>query len=776
MNLLNVAGSQLSVRALRPLPSGFLALLALLPTATAPGEPRPVLRWLAQEHIRQENTALTAVDFVRAPRTADKHRGVNDAYARIQYLLPVPGGRRLAFNDIRGILYLTDMQGSPPQVYLDLNRQDVRLSTTRPHGESGFMGFAFHPDFAVPDKPGHGKFYTAHTAERGTAKADYDQGDALVDQVVREWTAKDPQANVFAGTSREVLRVGSGGVHNVGTIAFHSAANEGDEDYGLLYIGFGDGASHFYYSPRNHAQSLATPLGAIARIDPLDTADGRRYGIPASNPFVGRANAAAEIWAYGLRHPQQFSWDADGRMFIADIGQDRREEINLGIAGGNYGWPLREGTFVTREAPRYGASHHSAPPSSFTCPVAQYHFSGGPSAVGGVFVYRGIIKALRGKYVFTDIVRGRLLAIDAQRLDPKAPNPIVELRLAVNEAQISLADVSGFCHRRERRRFRRVFGGLQHEFVSCHPMPRVDARLGIDHDGELYVLTKGDGWIRKLVDRQNHPLGAPAPPARPSPTAASDAKALWRSDFNGYARRLPTGSVEGIVLARERCGRYDRTIRAAFVPVNTDSNAATMHTLPLHSCGGCGVLLPFAGVAAETLSSVRVGQTAEDGGDWAMEVLLDAGEVAGVLRAPRCWTQPTCPTNPNIARLRDVRQRARTAAPAARAAFDVYLGGDSIDYVRAPCDLDDVANRFFLHAVPREVRDLPPARRPQGFENLDFGFWEHGGVLGDACVATVRLPPWPVRELRTGQVGANRSGWHVGLDSESPADQRGTHR
>ena len=733
---------------------------------------------------------LTAVDFVRAPRTADKHLGVNDAYARIQYLLPVPGGRRLAFNDIRGILYLTDMQGSAPQVYLDLDRQGVRLSTTRPHGESGFMGFAFHPDFAVPDKPGHGKFYTAHTGERGTAKADYDYGDALVDQVVREWTAKDPQANVFAGTSREVLRVGSGGVHNVGTIAFHSAANEGDEDYGLLYIGFGDGASHFYYSPRNHAQSLATPLGAIARIDPLDTADGRRYGIPASNPFVGRANAAPEIWAYGLRHPQQFSWDADGRMFIADIGQDHREEINLGIAGGNYGWPLREGTLVTPVAPWrsvsfFPATHPSRTraTSSFQCPVAQYRRDGGLSAVGGGFVYRGAIAALRGKYVFTDFVQGRLFSIDVQRLRPQRANPIVELRLAVAEAEQSLVDASGFCAYAWPTSEPPAMAGKEQESSArakraCgrRAERRLDARLGIDHDGELYVLTKGDGWIRKLVDRQNHPLGAAAPPARPSPTAASDAKALWQSDFNGYARRLPTGRVEGIVLARERCERYDRTIRAAFVPVNTDSNAATMHTLPLHSCGGCGALLPFAGVAAETLGSVRVGQTAEDGGDWAMEVLLDAGKVAGVLRAPRCWAQPSCPTNPNIARLRDVRQRTRTAAPAARAAFDVYLGGDSIDYVRAPCDLDDVANRFFLHTVPREARDLPPARRPQGFENLDFGFWEHGGVFGDACIATVRLPPWPVRELRTGQVGGSRSGWHVSLDGESLADQRGTHR
>ena len=688
---------------------------------------------------------LTAVDFVRAPRTKDKHPSANNAYARIQYLLPVPGSRRLAFNDIRGILYLTDMQPSAPKVYLylDLRRQDVRLSTTVPR-HMGLMGFAFHPDFATPDKPGRGKFYTAFTAERGTAAPDYDHGDA--DNVVREWTTNDPQANVFAGTSREVLRVGGGGGrgHHIGTIAFNSAADENDEDYGLLYIAFGDGGE------KSIAQSLSTPLGAIARIDPLDTAAGRRYGIPASNPFVGGANAAAEIWAYGLRHPQQFSFDVDGRMFIADIGHNRMEEINLGVSAENYGWPLREGTLVTTYAPLQSAitphppPHHSGAPSSFACPVAEYAHAGDSAAVGGGFVYRGIIEALRGKYMFTDIVQGRLFAIDAQRLDLKAPNPIVELRLAVNETQRSLADVSGFRHFHHRR--------------------RVDARLGIDHNGDLYILTKGDGWIRKLVGQQNLVLGGNAGRRQ----GARNAKPLWRSDFNGYVRRFSEGEEE-IVVARDRCELHDRTIRAAFVPADTEASAATMHTLPLSSCGGCGALLPLPALPMETLSSVRVGQ-ADEGGEWAMEVLLDAGKVAGVLRAPRCWARPTCPTNPNIARLREVHQRARTAAPAARAAFDVYLSSQSIDYVRAPCDLDDVANRFFLHAVARDARDLPSARRRHGFENLDFGFWERGGVLGDACVATVRLPPWPVRELRTGQVGANGAGWRVDLEGESPAD------
>ena len=435
--------------------------------------------------IGKGDTMVAAVDFARAPRSVDpaKSLATNNAYARIQYLLPVPGGRRLAFNDTRGILYLTDVDGSPPGIYLDLRRRQVGFSNATFPNEAGFMGFAFHPEFATKGKPGYGKFYTAFSAEPDSGVAEYEDRGAIQDSVIREWTATDPSAGHFDGTSREVLRVGQFAAnHNVGTIAFNPTADEEADDYGLLYIGFGDGGHA--HDPRNHGQTLRAPLGAIARIAPLDTGNGRRYGIPASNPFVGQANVAEEIWAYGLRHPQQFSWDADGRLFIADIGQNQIEEINLGVAGGNYGWRLREGTFATahgvgraNRGPVFPLPTNA--PASFIHPVAQYDHDEG-FAVGGGYVYRGAIAALRGKYIFTDFPRGRLFAINADGLRPGVPAPIDELRLIIDGREQDLVDVAGFHN---------TYTGGQ----------RVDARLGIDHDGELYVLTKGDGWIRKLV-------------------------------------------------------------------------------------------------------------------------------------------------------------------------------------------------------------------------------------------------------------------------------------
>ena len=453
------------------------------------------------EAIEKGDLVVAAMPFVRAPRTFDPVRtgGTNSAYARIQYLLPVPkapedssgrtGRVRLAFNDVRGILYLTDAEGAAPRTYLDLRQRDVGFSNANFPNEAGFLGFAFHPQFAMPGTPGYGKLYTAFSATTQSGVADYAGADAVQHSVLREWTAHDANADAFDGTSRELLRVGQFAAnHNVGTIAFDPTVVEGEADYGLLYICFGDGGQRD--DPYNQGQRLAAPLGAIARIDPLDTEDGRAYGIPADNPFAGEASSdvAEEIWAYGLRHPQQFSWDADGRMFISDIGQDQIEEVNIGAPEANFGWRLREGTFSTSPGigrfranrPVYPRPEQDSTP--FVYPVAQYDHDEG-YAIGGGYVYRGTdIPALRGRYVFTDFPRGRVFTIDADATVAAGPPvPISELRLAFDGQERELADVAGFPNTYQ--------PGQQ----------RVDARIGIDHDGELYLLAKGNGWIYKLA-------------------------------------------------------------------------------------------------------------------------------------------------------------------------------------------------------------------------------------------------------------------------------------
>ena len=441
------------------------------------------------EVIRKGDLVVGAEEFVRVPRTLDSSEGgqTNPAYARIQFLVPVgDGSGRLALNDLRGLLYLTDERGSTPTVFLDLRDQDVGFDDSMFPNETGLVSVAFHPQFGREGTLGFGKFYTAYSAGSDTGIADYlDDDSESHESVIREWTVADPSADVFSGTSREVFRIGQFAPnHNIGTIAFNPNAEA--PDFGLLYACLGDGGAA--HDPRDYGQSLAVPQAAIIRIDPLGGDGTKGYAIPPDNPFVGTTGVAPEIWAYGFRHPQHFSWDTDSRMFIGDIGQNHVEEINLGIPGANYGWRLREGTFATGYAVGRGPGPaYSRPPADdqeFVYPVAQYDHDEG-NAVGGGFVYRGqAIPELQGKYVFTDFPRGRLLTIDADVPDAEQPVEIIEVRLVIGGREQALVDVAGFPN---------TYG----------PGNRVDLRIGTDSAGELYLLTKGDGWVRKLV---------PAPP------------------------------------------------------------------------------------------------------------------------------------------------------------------------------------------------------------------------------------------------------------------------
>ena len=570
-----------------------IAMLLLVAVA-APAAAQPLADPIP-DAIEKGDLMVAAVPFVRAPRTSDPVRpaGTNNAYARIQYLLPVPKAPadssarparpRLAFNDARGVLYLTDAEGSTPRVYLDLRQRDVGFSNANFPNESGFLGFAFHPQFATPGRPGYGKLYTAFSATTRSGVADYAGTAAVQHSVIREWTAADANADAFRGTSREVLRVGQFAAnHNVGTIAFNPVADEGTADHGLLYICFGDGGRRD--DPYNHGQQLQTLLGAIARIDPLDTGGGRAYGIPADNPFAGRAEVATEIWAYGLRHPQQFSWDADGRMFLTDIGQDQIEEVNIGASGANYGWRRREGGFSTE--PGIGRFSRNRPvyprpatdPQPFVYPVAQYDHDEG-YAIGGGYAYWGrAIPALRGKYVFTDFPRGRVFAIDAHaaaaaHTAASEPVPIEELRLAFDGQERELVDVAGFPNTYQFRE------------------QRVDARLGVDHDGEPYLLAKGNGWIYKL---------AAIPATRRVPLFLSAAERKVREGFVRVVNRSDLAGEVTIDAVDDAGGRAEQVTLSLGARQTRHFNSTDLET----------------GNEAKGLA----GRTGEGQGDWRLEL------------------------------------------------------------------------------------------------------------------------------------------------------------
>jgi len=252
-----------------------------------------------------------------------------------------------------------------PEIVLDLT-SEVSLGS-----EQGLLGLAFSPD---------GEFlYVNYIDTQGDTRiVEFAFGDGGVDLSSR----------------REVLFVDQPfSNHNGGNLAF------GPDGY--LYSGLGDGGSAG--DPEGNAQSLSTVLGKMLRIAPRPSG-GEGYGVPRDNPFVGREGALPEIWAYGLRNPWRYSFDRKtGDLWIGDVGQGAREEIDFARAGSqggaNFAWDLLEGTL-----PFEGDA-----PADNVPPVFEYPTGEGTCAVTGGYVYRGQdIPALVGAYVFADFCQGRL--------------------------------------------------------------------------------------------------------------------------------------------------------------------------------------------------------------------------------------------------------------------------------------------------------------------------------------------------------------------------------
>lgn len=398
------------------------------------------------------------------------------------------GSGRIFVNDTRGILYVTDGTGKTPTPYLDL-RNGYGFSNAANATQTGLMSFAFHPNFNKdPAKPGYNVFYTIDTTAASAGTASWSVANAPVNHhdVLREWTVSDPAARAPSVLAmREVARVAQPfSDHGPGTIAFNPTAAEGSADYGKLYIGLGDGGSA--NDPLGSAQNLTSPFGKILRIDPIDP-DGAgplTYGVPADNPFVSQSGARGEVWAYGLRNPQHFSWSADGRMFIAEIGQAQIEEVDLAQSGGNYGWPLREGTYARGTGNDLNIYDTPVNDGHFIDPIAQYDHEevsrDGISdlvSIGGAFLYEGdLIPKLKGMVLLSDLVSGRLFYFDPA--EPAGANGarLSELMLTLDELPATLRALEGY-------------GSAQ----------RVDLRLGVDAGGEIYMLSKKNGDIYRFL-------------------------------------------------------------------------------------------------------------------------------------------------------------------------------------------------------------------------------------------------------------------------------------
>jgi glucose/arabinose dehydrogenase len=287
-------------------------------------------------------------------------------------LVTAPPGdaQRLFVVEKRGVVRIIRNGALLPAFFLDLRGQ---VSTG---GEQGLLGLAFHPQYAA-----NGLFIVSYTNPAGHTRvstmrvsADPDRADAASEAV-------------FLALDQPF------GNHNGGHVAF------GPD--GHLYVGLGDGGSAG--DPGNRAQNTADLLGSMLRY--AVNAQGQ-VSVPADNPFVGQAGARDEIWSYGLRNPWRFSFDrGTGDLYIADVGQNRREEVNVSPAaqgtgrGANYGWRIMEGTLCFQ--PMAGCNQQG-----LVLPVLDYPHPEGCSITGG-YVYRGqALPALRGHYFYGDYCGG----------------------------------------------------------------------------------------------------------------------------------------------------------------------------------------------------------------------------------------------------------------------------------------------------------------------------------------------------------------------------------
>jgi len=276
-----------------------------------------------------------------------------------------PADPRLFVVEQPGRIRIIDENGARAQPFLDITD---RVGSG---AERGLLGLAFPPDHAAT-----GEFIVDYTDRSGDTR------------IERYHVTDDPDI-ADPSSGRLILAVEQPFAnHNGGMITF------GPD--GMLYIGLGDGGSGG--DPRGNGQNRSTLLGSILRIDTRV----EPYAVPPDNPFAGMAGARPEIWAWGLRNPWRFSFDrAAGLLFIADVGQDAYEEINVAradAAGLNYGWNVMEAGHCF--------SSQSCSIHGLTLPVLEYEHADGCSVTGG-FVYRGsAVPTAAGLYFYADYCVG----------------------------------------------------------------------------------------------------------------------------------------------------------------------------------------------------------------------------------------------------------------------------------------------------------------------------------------------------------------------------------
>ncbi len=344
------------------------------------------------------------------------------------------GSGRLFVVEQAGVIKVLAPLSGTPTVFLDIHDRVLD------GGERGLLGLAFHPQYAA-----NGRFFVNYTRETDGAT------------VIAEYQ-RSANPNVALQAEAILLEIAQPFAnHNGGMIAF------GHD--GFLYIGMGDGGSS--NDPDSRAQDVNDLLGKMLRID-VDGAPP--YAIPPDNPFAASTDGRDEIYATGLRNPFRFSFDRQtGLLFVGDVGQGQREEIDIVSLGDNLGWRVFEGTRCTELDPLCTSG-------GFTPPAAEYSHSGGRCSVTGGYVYRGSRGALAsGTYVFGDFCTGEIFTLTGASVALLLDTTLNISSFGEDEAgELYVVGLGGTVHRLVADRANQRFGTL------LRPLPDFDGQGAAD--------------------------------------------------------------------------------------------------------------------------------------------------------------------------------------------------------------------------------------------------------------------------------------------------------
>ncbi len=505
----------------------------------------------------EESITMPVLGKLEGATTANE-----SAIARVNAIREETGGsHRLFLPVVSGQVLIYEKKTKAFTTYLDFNGHGdnrglfKKFYTLSGYG-NGLNGFNLDPDYAT-----NGRFYTTHMEDPSIEAPGGPQntlfpnlnvdgytttapistpGPVMHQGVMIEWTDSNPSNNTFEGTSREVVRIWfNTRNHQFGEIVFNPTARRGDPDWRVAYIDVGDGGSgeSRIVEIRSNPQRLDTMVGKVIRIIPdlkehagsSTVSENGRYRIPNDNPFVKTPGARKEIWAYGLRNPHRLAFTIDpanpknNRLVASICGLNTWEMISIIHKGANYGFPLREGneavtldngTTALPADDRIPVMIDATQTAGMVAPVYPviiwgHDMRGGDCAASG-YLYSGSVAALRGEFIYNDLTTGRIWyseysdMLAADDGNPKTMANMHEVKILWNDPHDS-PDAGKQIYDTMFPIVRKTFlqRGSKSENMNGRGRVsgehRADVRLTVDQAGEMYVYSKSDGVIRRII-------------------------------------------------------------------------------------------------------------------------------------------------------------------------------------------------------------------------------------------------------------------------------------